>query len=499
MKEEFLTETQQDPIESRRFDRARHAIGTLASGAYMLTLGPTARRVWGGALGATAGFMFTPPEEFSVGPLEGDVRFASPVNVNGGTNIDLSIAGSIDLPTHRGPAIQIHLNDIENIDNPSSLVEDFEQNGTIDEFENSIKDALARLGLKGTLFAVSGALIAGGIGALTTDKKYRAKTIAITTASGVAASGLFLGLLPASTINQNALEDAKYTGAISYVPTFFSGIEALEQKYQNGISEIGNQYNYLARLRDSVLESQDIPDDAIGIAVMSDQHCAQAGYQLFARLVSSDERIRFALSAGDHVDFGSAIENQICFKGLDEIKVPIVAISANHDGPEVTMPFLASEGVLVLSNDSVTIKGVNIYGYPDLSHSPSNPEGADRKPQEYQDIPEDTDILLAARPATARQYVNKVPVIVFGDTHKPLTETEGKTLLHNPGALEAGGLRATEKDPAGRRTMSVIYLDKESKKPLAVIAYDFGEIGQLELSVNTCTVINRDDNLKLVC
>lgn len=503
MKEEITAPPQFERLDEHEQSvcpsRIRHALGTLASGAYMLTLGPNARRIWAGAAGATAAFMFTPPEEFSVGPLEGDVRFASPVNVSGGTNIDLSIAGSIDLPTHRGPAIQIHLNDIKNVDDPSSLVEDFEQNASLEEFESSIKDALVGLGLKGTLFATGGAVLAGGIGALTTEKNRRAKTLAITTASGIAASGIFLGMLPASSINEKALEDASYTGAISYVPTFFGGIEALEQKYQNGLVEINNQYGYLARIRDSVLESQDIPDDAIGIAIMSDQHCAQAGYQLFARLVKSDERIQFALSAGDHVDFGTALENQICFQGLDEISVPIIAISANHDDPEVTMPYLHDKGVRVLSNNSVTLGGVTIYGYPDLTHSPSLVEGADRSPQEYQELPEDTDILLAARPATAQMYADKVPVAIYGDTHKPNTEIKGTTLFHNPGALEAGGLRAAENDPAGRRTMSVLYLDKDSKKPLAVIEYDFGEIGQLELSVNTCTVIDRDDNLNVVC
>lgn len=499
MEEEFLPEAQEELIEPGRFNRARHALGRLASGAYMLTLGPNARHIWAGAAGATAAFMFTPPEEFSVGPLEGDVRFASPINITGGTNIDLSIAGSIDMPTHRGPAIEIHLNDIKNVDNPSSLVEDFEENGNIEEFEDSIKDALLALGLKGTLFAVGGALLAGSIGALTASDKHRVRTMAKTTAGGVIASGLFLGALPATSINQNALEDASYTGAISYVPTFFGGIEAMEQKYQNGLAEISDQYGYLTQLRDTVLESQDIPDDAIGIGIMSDQHCAQAGYQLFARLVNSDKRIQFALSAGDHVDFGSALENELCFQGLDEISVPIIAISANHDSSEVTMPYLVNKGVRVLTNDSVTVEGVTIYGYPDLSHTPSDTEEADRSAQEYHEIPKDTDILLAARPATAKLYTDEVPVAIYGDTHKPLTETKGKTLFHNPGALEAGGLRAAEKDPAGRRTMSVLYLDKESKKPLAVIEYDFGEIGQLELSINTCTVIDRNDNLNVVC
>lgn len=503
MKEDITPELQIElsPVDEVpiRFERLRHYIGVAAAGAYMLTFGPTARRIWGGAAGATTAFMLAPPEEFTVGPLEGDVRFASPIDTRGGTTIDLSIAGSIEIPSHKGPAIQIHLNDIKNVNDPSTLVQDFEQNGSIDEFETSIKDALTTLGLRGALFSIGGAIAAGGISGLMQEKGKRCRAIATTVLGGFAASGAFLGILPGTTFNKEALEDTTYSGAISYVPEFFGGIKDMEEKYQNGLVEISDQYNYLANLRDSILESQDIPDDAIGIALMSDQHCAQAGWQLAGRIIASDPRIKFALSAGDHVDFGTELENQLCFNGIEDIDVPIIAIAANHDDPEVTMNYLESKSVRVLNHDSITVEGISIYGYPDLSHSPSSANEADHGAQEFIEIPEETDILLAARPATAKLYIDEVPAAIYGDSHKQSTEIKGKTLLHNPGALEAGGLRAAEKDPAGRRTMSVLYLDKETRKPIAVIEYDFGEMGQLELSVNTCSVVDRDDNLKIVC
>jgi Icc-related predicted phosphoesterase len=219
------------------------------------------------------------------------------------------------------------------------------------------------------------------------EKGRRRKAVAITTLGGIAASGVFLGLLPGSTFNQDALEDASYSGAISYVPEFFSGIDAMEKKYQTGLTEISNQYSYLADLRDDILESQDIPDDAIGIALMSDQHCAQAGWQLAGRIIASDPRIKFALSAGDHVDFGTELENQLCFNGIEDIDVPIIAIAANHDDPEVTMDYLKSKSVRILNHSSAIVEGVSVYGYPDLSHSPSSTEGASREAQEYIDIP----------------------------------------------------------------------------------------------------------------
>ncbi len=84
----------------RRFERARHYLGAAAAGAYMITLGPNARRIWSGVAGATAAFMFTPPENFSVGPLEGDVRFASPIDTQvEQVLIFLSLDQLISLPT----------------------------------------------------------------------------------------------------------------------------------------------------------------------------------------------------------------------------------------------------------------------------------------------------------------------------------------------------------------------------------------------------------------
>jgi predicted phosphodiesterase len=52
---------------------------------------------------------------------------------------------------------------------------------------------------------------------------------------------------------------------------------------------------------------------------------------------------------------------------------------------------------------------------------------------------------VAARPATAKLYIGNVPTAIFGDSHQQSTELTDGTLLHNPGALEAGGLRAAEK------------------------------------------------------
>jgi predicted phosphodiesterase len=205
------------------------------------------------------------------------------------------------------------------------------------------------------------------------------------------------------------------------------------------------------------------------------------------------------LLSGDHTDFGSVQENQFCFDGIEEIEKPIIAVSGNHDSGSTMQHLQDNFGVVTLDDSSATVAGVNIFGRGDNSHSPSMSTEADHGAQQYIEAPARTDVLLAARPATAKLYEGEVPTLVAGDTHKQEIKEMDKSVFVNPGTAGAAFLRAFEKEPAARRTISVLYLHPDTKDPVAIVEYDLGEIGQLELSVNTCTVVDRDDNLKVVC
>lgn len=503
MKEEVAPELYHQETEqaeqTQQFGRIRHTLGALASGAYMLTFGPTARRVWGGAAGASAAFfVLTPHQEFEMAGLQLEISPDLPNHNFNGSTVDLNGLGRIEYPTHNGPATVIKPSNEQDAAKIEAGITNLRNSSDLSNVEKSAKQALLQLGLTSTLVAIGGAAGAAAIDVLANKGKQNKKAL-ITALSGVAATGIFIGGLPYTSQNPDAISEAKYVGLVADVTDFFGGAQGLGQKYQNNIDEFGPLQEYLSVLRDKSLESQDIPDDAIGVVLAGDTHCMPGVFELIANLAQSDDRIQMLLLDGDHTDFGTVQENQLCFRGLERIQKSVVAIAGNHDS-NVTMEYLAKEhGVTTLDDTSTTVNGVTIFGRGDTTHSPSMTDEADHGAQEYITPPVNTDILLAARPATAKLYEGKIPTLVAGDTHQQEIKELDQSVFINPGTAGAAFLRAFEKDPAARRTVSVLYLDPTTKDPIAIVEYDFGEIGQREMSVNTCTVVDRDDNLKVVC
>jgi len=458
-----------------------------------------AGRILLGICGATGGFLLTPAEDFSAGPIEGTVSFEKPPALAGGATIDLSLLGSIEVPTHTGPSIRVSMTDIKNSDSPEAIADELQSLDTTEDFQDSIADAAKALGFKGVLYSLAGVgAVSAGAYMFSGDKRRWPHTIK-TGVAGTLATAAILGALPAMTYDEDALDHATYRGLASFAPEYIGETNAILEAYPDNIKELGNILDYLGSLRNSALESEAIPEDAIGLLVTSDIHCLPGAYDFLAEIVKADPKIQFMLDAGDLTDHGTATENQLCFQGIDKVGVPVIVTQGNHDSSD-TMVYLSTlDNVTVLDDSGTEQSDLSIYGIGDESYTPSVDGDMPHGAQAYQMIPEGTDILLAHRPKTAEQYSGEVGLAVSGDTHDQEVAVQDGTLYVNPGTTGAAFLRAYATDKPAHRTAAIIYIDPLTKKPIAVSQLDMGEIGELALSVNTCFVERDDQGSALAC
>lgn len=458
-----------------------------------------AGRVLLGICGATGGFLLTPAEDFSAGPIKGEVSFEKPPVLAGGATIDLSLLGSIEIPTHTGPSIRVSMTDIKNSDSPEAIADELQALDTTEDFQASIADAVKALGLKGVLYSLAGVgAVSAGVYMFSGERRKWPHTLK-TGVAGTVATAAILGALPAMTYDENALDHATYRGLASFAPEYIGETNTILEAYPDNIKELGNILDYLGRLRNSALESEAIPDDAIGILATSDIHCLPGAYDFLAEIVKADPKIQFMLDAGDLTDHGTTAENQLCFQGIDRVGVPVIATQGNHDSSDTTAYLSGLGNVSVLDGNSAEQSGLSIYGIGDQSYTPSVDGNMPHAAQEHQPIPEGTDILLAHRPKTAERYFGEIGLAISGDSHVQKVTVKNDTLYVNPGTTGAAFLRAYATDKPAHRTAAIIYMDPRTKKPIAVSQLDLGEIGELALSVKTCFVDRDDQGTTLAC
>lgn len=475
-------------------------LGSEQTGHHPARFRKFAGRILLGVCGATAGFMFTPPENFSAGPIKGEVSFDKPPALIGGTTLDLSLLGSIEIPTHAGPSVRVSMTDVANSDNPQEIVQDLQSLDSSEGLQTSISRAVRDLGLKGTLYSLAGVGVAMASYGLFSGERRHLRHVLKTGAAGTVATAMVMGALPVLTYDDNALDDATYHGLASFAPEYVGETSDILTAYPGNIKELGKILDYLGSLRQSALASEAIPSDAIGVLVTSDIHCLPGAYDFLAEIVKADPKIKFMLDAGDLTDHGTVAENQLCFQGIDKVGVPIVIVQGNHDSDDTVDYLHGLDNVSVIDQSFVEESGVTVYGIGDQSYTPSS-ESADtaHSAQALQEIPSETDILLAHRPKTVEQYFGQVGLAIAGDTHVPKADIEDGTLYVNPGTTGAAFLRAYATDKPAHRTAAIIYLDADTKKPMAVSRIDLGEIGELSLNINTCFVDTEDESPSLEC
>ncbi|MFF3326011.1 metallophosphoesterase [Streptomyces sp. NPDC002889] len=487
-------EAPEPPRTSRLPRPIRAALGRPGATDPVDPVGPLTHRPrpWTRALGLTAvvllgawlGLLVVGNVRTPVGPM--DTTMTLRPSLSGGTKINVSPLGALELDSHVAP-IRLDV-DVDRLDPVRSqvFVEHPELlSGLQDEVTHDVRQGTTELAVRSCVAVVSGATALG----LAVYRRPR---------RALGAGGLALVLLAASgasayaTWNPKSVLEPKFSGLLSSAPSVVGNARSIVTEFDVYQQELARLVTNVTKLYEatSTLPTYQPDPGTLRVLHVSDIHLNPAAWHIITSLVKQ-YRIDVIIDSGDTMDHGSAAENTF-LDAIEDLGAPYVWVRGNHDSP-TTQDYLAGlENVRVLDEGkAVTVAGLRIAGSGDPQFTPDRSVVAQGDPaermmgirlasalrdQERAGTP--VDIAVAHNPVAARETDGTVPLVLAGHIHQRRTEVlPHGTRIKIEGSTGGGGLRAVQNDNPEKVRTSVLYLDRSTRRLQAWDEITLGGLG----------------------
>lgn len=442
-------------------------------------------------LGAWLGLLTVGSIRTPVGPM--DTQMTLRPSLTGGTKVNVSPLGALELRSHTGP-LRLDV-DVDQLDQQraAALVDHPERlRGLQDDITSDVQDGTASLALRSAVAVVAGAAALG-------LAVYRSPRRALTS------GGLALTLLAVSggtayaTWNPDSVLEPKFSGLLASAPSVVGSARSIVTDFDVYQRELARLVGNVSKLYEatSTLPTYRPSPNTTRVLHVSDIHLNPGSWRIIRSLVDQ-YGIDVIVDTGDTMDHGTAAENGF-LKPVTNLGAPYVWVRGNHDSlttQEAVQKLADKKGSRVHVLDSgvpLNVAGLRFAGWGDPQFTPDRsvvPQGdaSERRDgrklgvalraQKANGTP--VDIAVGHNPILAKQADGLAPLTLAGHTHERSNEVLPKgTRLMVEGTTGGGGLRAVEKDEPQKVAASVLYLDRDTGK---LQAWDEITLGGLGLS-----------------
>ena len=234
------------------------------------------------------------------------------------------------------------------------------------------------------------------------------------------------------------------------------------------------------------------PADAVRIVWLSDVHNNPTAFAV-AKALAEQYPGCVVVDTGDIGDWGKAFEARM-YAGIGEIPAPYVFIKGNHDGPQ-TLVALGKIANVAILEDAMTYRheGLTFAGDSDPRFTPDKSTGDDHFGKERLTkvgqmlaaklASIKPDVVLVHDPVVAAQLSGTAPLVLCGHTHRRNAKKVGETLILTQGSSGGLGLRGVRQDPPRPLTISVLHIDRTTKRLHSMDELTFGGLGARTLSL----------------
>lgn len=435
-------------------------------------------------LGAWLGLLIVGNVRTPVGPV--DTTLTLRPSLSGGTKINVSPLGALELDSHIAP-VRLDV-DVDQLDpvRSQALVEHPELiSGLQDEIAHDVREGTTELAFRSCVAVVSGATALG----LAVFRRPR---------RALAAGGLALALLAASGIsayatwNPKSVMEPRFSGLLTSAPSVVGNARSIVSDFNVYQQELARLVTNVTKLYEatSTLPAYRPDPNTIRVLHVSDIHLNPAAWHIIASLVEQYD-IDVIIDSGDTMDHGSAAENGF-LDPISDLGAPYVWVRGNHDS-RITQAYLSDlRNVHVLDEGkAVTVGGVRIAGSGDPQFTPDRSVVAQGDPAEVmtgirlasalrdqRTAGTPVDIAVAHNPVAARETDGTVPLVLAGHVHRRHTEVlKYGTRLKIEGSTGGGGLRAVQNEKPEQVRTSVLYLDRTTRRMQAWDEVTLGGLG----------------------
>ncbi|MER6995172.1 metallophosphoesterase [Streptomyces sp. NPDC000410] len=468
-----------------RFPRSPHSTGpTSPTSPTRTRLEQAAGLVAVVLLGAWLGLLVVGDVRTPVGPM--DTTMALRPSLTGGTTIDVSPLGALELDSHAAP-IRLDV-DVDRLDPVRSqdLVEHPELiSGLQEEITADVADGTRDLAVRACVAVVSGATALG----LAVYRRPR---------RALAAGGLALALLAASgvsayaTWNPKSVLEPKFSGLLVSAPSVVGNARSIVTEFDVYQKELARLVTNVSKLYEatSTLPVYQPDPGTMRVLHVSDIHLNPASWHIIGSLVKQ-YGIDVIIDSGDTMDHGTAAENTFLDR-IPHLGAPYIWVRGNHDSPLTQQYLQRLKNVHVLDEGrAVTVAGLRVAGTGDPQFTPDRSTAPQGDPAERmaglrlasalrdeRRAGTPVDIAVAHNPVAARETDGEVPLVLAGHVHNRRTELlPHGTRLKIEGSTGGGGLRAVQNEEPEQVRASVLYLDRTNHRLQAWDEITLGGLG----------------------
>ncbi|MEO9139068.1 MAG: metallophosphoesterase [Jatrophihabitans sp.] len=449
----------------------------------MSGVGRWAARAVVAAAGASAGLRLASDTSRQIGPLT--VRADLDLARDGGVQISLPL-GTAHLQTHRGP-LRVNAR-VVGVDpaRADSVLADPALDAVLTAAGKDAKALAAALAARGIAAAL------GGAAALAALTWRRPRDVAGST--GWAAAGLAtIGALAAATADKDAWRDPELTGLLSKAPLLLGDLQQAPGRLTTYRDQLAELVRTATAVHAAVMRLPEAPPhDAIRLVHISDVHLSPLGLPL-ARVLVEQYAADAVIDTGDLVDWGTPAEDAFADQ-IAGLGVPYLYVKGNHDSDGTARAVARQRNAVVFGLDSepAEVVGLRFAGMPDPRFTPDKTTGDDHAHHRVGEAGAEfaerirgraVDIALVHAPAAGRPLAGLVPLVLAGDIHRRDVRRYGDTTVLVQGTSGGSGLRGVQADPPSPLALSVLFIDRLSRRLWGVDEVTLGGIGSTDVSV----------------
>lgn len=406
-----------------------------------------------------------------VGPVQ--TTMAVRPSLVGDTRVDVAPLGALSLDSHDGPAqlaVSVRQLDADKtrgiVNDPGSL------EGLDERVVDDVRGGLVRLAIVAAVAGVGGALVAGAV---------VLRRLRPTLAAGGLALALIVGSagIAAFTWNPASISQPRYSGLLVSAPQVVGRAENIVSnfdRYRQQLTKLVTNVSDLYQAA-STLPTYSPDDQTLRVLHVSDIHLNPAAFDVIAS-VTTQYDIDLVIDSGDFTDHGSRAEDRFA-NLISNVSAPYVWVRGNHDSLSTQRSVARQRTAIVVDGDIREVAGLRIAGIGDPRFTPDknthdHDEAADadvlielgnRFAEELSSVEPRPDIVVAHDPVVARKLDGAAPLILAGHTHRRETEIlPGGSRLMVQGSTGAAGLRGLEGEEPTPIALSVLYLDRATKR-----------------------------------
>jgi len=403
-----------------------------------------------------------------VGPVQ--TTMAVRPSLVGDTWMDIAPLGSLSLDSHDGPAgltVSVRQLDADKargiVDDPTVL-DDLDRRVVAD-----IRGGVVRLAVVACLAAVGGALVTGTI-------------VLRRLWPTLAAGGVALGLVAISagvaalTWNPASIAQPKYSGLLASAPHVVGSAQNIVHNFDRYRQQLAKLVTNVSDLYQaaSTLPTYNPDKETLRVLHVSDIHLNPAAFDVIESVVT-EYNVDAVIDSGDFTDHGSKAEDKFA-QLISRVSAPHVWVRGNHDSRSTQLAVARQPTAIVLDGNIREVAGLRIAGIGDPRFTPDKDtrqqpdaddlaEAGNRFAERLTLVEPRPDIVVTHDPAMARKLDGTAPLILAGHAHRRSTEMlAGGSRLMIQGSTGGAGLRGLETDEPTPITMSVLYIDRATKR-----------------------------------